>query len=171
MAGLLWDLYRLDLATLAWEEIPSAGEAARAGQPRILFGMAPAGDWLFVFGGTLSMAASPLKLVKTDAFDDLYQVTFQGGIQRFRFALQHPRQLDSVWMSVYKTGTPFLDNVDIMSVLSTSLLGFSLLNISLIFVTWSIQQTAFICDRQSETQTQSYSSSFLSASNARRVDY
>lgn len=74
-AGQLWDLYRLDLATLAWEEIQTAADEARMGPPRIFFGMAAAGDALYVFGGSTGMSASPLQIVKKLSLNDLYKVS------------------------------------------------------------------------------------------------
>lgn len=74
-AGLLWDLYRLDLSTLVWEEVQAAADETRTGAPRILFGMAAAGDWLYVFGGSTGMAESPLQIVQTRSLDDLYTVS------------------------------------------------------------------------------------------------
>jgi hypothetical protein len=52
----------------------TAADGAGMGPPRIMFGMAPTRNGLYIFGGSMGMAASPLKLVQSLSLNDLYQV-------------------------------------------------------------------------------------------------
>ncbi len=71
-AGGLWDLYRLDLLSWAWDEV-SVGTAV---PPRSLFGIAGAGRGrLLVFGGS-TVLPNPASFGTAGSLNDLYEVSY-----------------------------------------------------------------------------------------------